>query len=159
MLGILLKEKKATRPLAAETNHLYPIWRVQSSVFKLLTSYFHTTVGVYGISMVSGDLISGMRQDNAIDSRPPASKYPTRRRTEGFSRSHGGERRQGTIRIALLKQHEQRPWATWWSMVAVVDFCDLRFLEPCASSCSQLNFCTASAKIPKKRKRGPKNSG
>eukprot|EP00956_Cyclotella_meneghiniana_P019152 scaffold32563_cov60-Cyclotella_meneghiniana.AAC.3 len=42
----------------------------------------------------------GRLQDNAIDSRPPDSKYPTRRRAEGFGRSHGGGRRQGTVRIA-----------------------------------------------------------
>ena len=49
-----------------------------------------------------------------IDSRPPASKYQMRRRAEGFGRSHGGGRRQGTIRIGAVLQQHERPW---WSMI------------------------------------------
>ena len=85
------------------------------SVFKLLTSYFTSGWCLrHLISVVSGDLIYGRRQDNVIDSRPPASKYQMRRRAEGFGRSHGGGRRQGTIRIGAVLQQHERPW---WSMI------------------------------------------
>ena len=85
------------------------------SVFKLLTSYFTSGWCLrHLISVVSGDLIYGRRQDNVIDSRPPASKYQMRRRAEGFGRSHGGGRMQGTIRIGAVLQQHERPW---WSMI------------------------------------------
>ena len=80
---------------------------------------FHTTVGVYSISVVSGDRT--MR--SILGHQPPASKYPTRRRAGGFGRSHGGGRRQATVRIGAVLQQNERPW---WSvvdgMVAVVDW-------------------------------------
>ena len=62
MLGILLIEKKATRPLAAHTNisNMTCGWSAGPVLsFQTPDKLFHTTtVGVYGIS-VAGDLIYG----------------------------------------------------------------------------------------------------